>query len=506
MRAVDVGIRHDDHAVIAQLGDVELVADPGTDGGDDRLDLGVGEHLVDPVLLRVDDLAAERQDRLEPAVAGVLCRAAGGSALDEIDLRFGRVARLAVGQLPGEGRVVERPFAASQVARLPCRLARVPRGDSLQDDLARVSRVLLEELSELRVDGLFDQPTHPGIAELRLRLTLELGVAQLDRDDGCKPLAHVLSLEVLLLFLQEAFVAGVLVQRACEGTLEPREVRAALVRVDVVGEREDRLDVRRVPLHRDLDRTFLGLVLEVDDALVDRLLGLVDVGDEVTDPAVVLELVAFALGALVDEDDLETAGQECRLAQALSECLGREIELLEDIRVGHEADRGAGLALLRLPGDGHVRRRLAAGELLPVDLPVPPHLGHEPLGERVHDRDADAVQAAGDLVALPAELPAGVELRQDDCESRQPLVGHEVDRDTGPPILDGDRIVGVEAYLDAVVPARESLIDRVVDDFVDQVVKTSRPCRADVHAGALTNGLQALENSDVFSAVTGFSQ
>jgi hypothetical protein len=64
----------------------------------------------------------------------------------------------------------------------------------------------------------------------------------------------------------------------------------------------------------------------------------------------------------------------------------------------------------------------------------------------------------------------------------------------------------VKEHLDAVVPARESLVDRVVDDFIDQVVKTSRPCRADVHAGALTNGLQALENSDVFSAVTGFSQ
>jgi hypothetical protein len=38
------------------------------------------------------------------------------------------------------------------------------------------------------------------------------------------------------------------------------------------------------------------------------------------------------------------------------------------------------------------------------------------------------------------------------------------------------------------------------------VMKSSRPGRADVHAGALANGLQALENRDVFSAVTGFSQ
>jgi hypothetical protein len=64
----------------------------------------------------------------------------------------------------------------------------------------------------------------------------------------------------------------------------------------------------------------------------------------------------------------------------------------------------------------------------------------------------------------------------------------------------------VKDDLDAVVPAREGLVDGVVDDLVDQVMKSSRPGRADVHAGALTNGLQALENRDVFSAVTGFSQ
>ena len=64
----------------------------------------------------------------------------------------------------------------------------------------------------------------------------------------------------------------------------------------------------------------------------------------------------------------------------------------------------------------HVPGGLAAGELLAVHLAVAPDLGDEPLGERVHDRHADAVQPAGDLVALAAELPAGMELRQDDGE------------------------------------------------------------------------------------------
>ena len=48
------------------------------------------------------------------------------------------------------------------------------------------------------------RPAHPGVAELRLRLPLELRVAELDRDHGGEPLAHVLALEVVLLLLEQA--------------------------------------------------------------------------------------------------------------------------------------------------------------------------------------------------------------------------------------------------------------------------------------------------------------
>ena len=207
--------------------------------------------------------------------------------------------------------------------------------------------------------------------------------------------------------------------------------------------------------------------------------------------------------ALVDEDDLQALGQERRLAQALREGLRRELELLEDVGVGQEGDRRPGLVLVGLPDLLELGRRLAARELLPVDLAVAPHLGHEPLGERVHDRDADAVQAAGHLVALAAELPAGVELRQDDREGRQALVVHDVDRDARAPVANRDRVVGMKAHLDALVPAREGLVDRVVDDLVDEVVEAARARRADVHARAQANGLEALENGDVLGVVTG---
>src|SRR5262249_10136249 len=161
-------------------------------------------------------------------------------ALDEVQLRGLGIADTAVGELPRQRRAGERALAAD-VARLASRLARVPRRDRLVDDLPRLARVLLEELHQLRVDGALHHPVDPRVPELRLRLALELRLAQLHRDDRGEALADVLALEVRLLLLQERRVraARVPVQRAGERAAEPREVRAALVRVDVVRERVD---------------------------------------------------------------------------------------------------------------------------------------------------------------------------------------------------------------------------------------------------------------------------
>ena len=127
---------------------------------------------------------------------------------------------------------------------------------------------------------------------------------------------------------------------------------------------------------------------------MDRVLGRVDVGDEVSDSAFVVELDRLAAGALVGEDDAQPAREEGRLAQPLLQRLGRELELLEDLCVGQERNRRAGVVLLRLADDGEIGVGDAAGEFLAINLSVTAHFRDQPLGERVHNRHADAVQAA----------------------------------------------------------------------------------------------------------------
>ena len=97
---------------------------------------------------------------------------------------------------------------------------------------------------------------------------------------------------------------------------------------------------------------------------------------------------------------------------------------LEDLRVRLERDLRA--AALRRAGDLELAVRRAALVALLIDLAVAPDLEVERLGQRVDDRDADAVQAARHLVAVVVELAAGVQHGQHDFGGR--LAARRADR------------------------------------------------------------------------------
>ena len=143
VRAVHVGVRHDDDAVVAQPRQVDVVVHPRADGGYHRADAVVAQRLVGARLFDVQYLAPQRQNRLRIAVASALRRAAGGVAFYKIQLALPRVFLGAVGELAGQAAAVHRVLADDQVARLPRRLARALGGQALLDYLLGVRRVVL---------------------------------------------------------------------------------------------------------------------------------------------------------------------------------------------------------------------------------------------------------------------------------------------------------------------------------------------------------------------------
>src|SRR5262245_37083317 len=159
MRAVHVGVGHDDDFVIAHLLGVELVADTGSQRGDQRADLLAGEHLVGPRTLDIENLAAQRKHRLEGAVTSLFGRAAGAVALDNEQLGFGGVTLLAVGELAGKRSNPERALAR-HLARLARSFARRCRLNDLGDYELGLGRMLLEPVLQRLVDEVLDHRTN----------------------------------------------------------------------------------------------------------------------------------------------------------------------------------------------------------------------------------------------------------------------------------------------------------------------------------------------------------
>ena len=212
--AVDVGVGHDDDLVVAQLRQVEVVADAGAERGDDVGHLLGGQHLVDARALDVEDLAADRQHGLKLALAALLGRAAGRVALDDEQLGVGGIAVLALGEAARQPQAVERALAPRQLARLARGLAGERRLDDLADDGLGFLGVLLEPGGELLADHALDDGLHLGGDELVLGLARELGVRHLDGEHAGQPLARVLAREIDLLLLGEPALARVLVDDA----------------------------------------------------------------------------------------------------------------------------------------------------------------------------------------------------------------------------------------------------------------------------------------------------
>ena len=175
--AVHVGIGHDDDAVVAELGDIEVVlADAGAQGRDQGADLLGGDHLVETGLLHVEDLSLERQDRLEFPVPSLLGRAAGGITLDQVEFAQGRVLSWQSASLPGR-----LPISRAPLRRVSSRALRAAsRARAASMDFSRI-RLATWGFSS-RIDGQlfvhqgFHVPLDLGVAQLGLGLPLELGL------------------------------------------------------------------------------------------------------------------------------------------------------------------------------------------------------------------------------------------------------------------------------------------------------------------------------------------
>ena len=198
MGPVHVGVGHDDDFMVAELIGVELLPDARPQGGDDGAELVVAVDPVRPGLLHVEHLAPQGKDGLEPGVPPLGGGAAGGVALDDVDLREGRVPLVAVPELVGHLAGLQAGLPPDGLPGLSGRFPGPGGGEGLFQDGPAHGGVLLEELLQLVADDAVDQGADLGVAQLGLGLALELGLGELHGDHAGEALPAVLAGDLLV--------------------------------------------------------------------------------------------------------------------------------------------------------------------------------------------------------------------------------------------------------------------------------------------------------------------
>ncbi len=213
------------------------------------------------------------------------------------------------------------------------------------------------------------------------------------------------------------------------------------------------------------------------------------------------DVAGLEQGGVAGPADADAAEQVGLGAAQLVEPRRAELQGAEDLGVGMEADGGAA-AVMDRPGILQLRGRLAARVGLPPQHPVPRHLDLHRVGQRVHHRAADAVQAARRRIGLATELAARMQRGEDHLQRAEILeLGMRIDRDAAAIVAHAEDVAGLQLHVDGGRMPGHRLVHGIVEDLGGQVVQRALVGAADIHAGAAADRLEPFQDLDVAGGV-----
>ena len=306
-------------------------------------------------------------------------------------------------------------------------------------------------------------------------------------------------------------------EHAREPAAEAHLVIAALGRRNVVDEGEQALGKFARMLNGELDENAVPLPLVIQRLRVELALALVEVGGKIGNASRIaeghgirlrprqIELLRSVLvalfhifvrrDALVCQSNGKPLVEEGKLFQTVRN--GGELELRrgEHRVVRHEMHKRAVLRLCTLARLFERRNGDARFVLLfllvvvgmerhlpGVAVLVDAHL--QPLGERVRNRSAHAVQTARKRIVVFVKLAARMQLSKDDLYARDLGLGVDVGGNAAPVVLYGRAAVLIDAHVDPVAIPVRRLVDGVVHDLPEDVVQSAHARGTDICRGA----------------------
>ena len=276
-------------------------------------------------------------------------------------------------------------------------------------------------------------------------------------------------------------------------------MRSALLGVDVVCERDDVFVISVVILHGDFNRYRVEFLFKIKNVAYGFFV-FVKVFHVFDDTAVILQFVArFSALSLILENDFKPLVEERKIAQCASYGVVIEFRRFKNFRIGFKSDSRTGKR--RIFQSLQTGSRHASVVFLTEVFTLLINVYRSGFGKRVDGFETYAVKPGRDHISAAAEFAARVGFRHDDFDRGHAFFFVYSGRNASSVIHNGAGTVLVDGYGYGVAIACESLVDRIVDNFFDKMVQTSRVGRRDVHTRSFPDVFKPFENLNLIGAV-----
>ena len=248
-------------------------------------------------------------------------------------------------------------------------------------------------------------------------------------------------------------------------------------------------------LQGNFDLTRLAKPLKVNN-VVERVLPVVDILNQLRNTALIIKRLAVLRIFLVDELERDLRVEISQLAHSALDDVRIVLNFSQNRWVWHPSLRSTGLAIWHGADFLDIVNRNSFLKPLSIQLSVPLNRRLHPSRKRVGTRNANTVQTARSLVtaSLAAKLTARVKNRHDDLKRRNAHLLVLINRNAAPVVLNSRGAILEQRHRDVVAVTGESLVNRVVDNLSEKLVKTALAVVSNVHSRSLPNGLKPFQN------------
>ena len=227
-------------------------------------------------------------------------------------------------------------------------------------------------------------------------------------------------------------------------------------------------------------------------------------GDKGGDTAFILHIIPTDMLQVIRPGRFPEIGQNDPYAR-VEKCLFPEVGqqcfviiggIREDrrIRLKHNASSGR-FAFCKVPDNFEGFIIFAAiVEMLVIDVAIVANGQIQRTGQRVDNRSTDAMQAARHLISAAAELAARVQNCIDNRRRRNAFFWVHTGRDAAAVVGYPDCVARQNLHCDFVAESRQRFINRIVDNFLDQMMQTCQAGRANIHARTFADRFQSFQN------------